>query len=335
MSRPLSRRAFLATGAALGVVATTSCGSEDEAPSGSTDTGDAAFPRTVTHKYGQTDIPGTPQRLVTVGLNDHDFVLALGIVPTAVTDWYGDYPHAVWPWAEEALGDGTPEVMPRNEDQLNFELIASLRPDLILGQYTGMSEADYGTLSDIAPTVAQSADFPDYGMPWDATMLAVGDALGRRREAELIVADTERLFADARAAHPEFEGRTAVVAEKFDTYVVRGATDPRTRFLTRLGFVLPADLAELTEGTDAEPLSAEQIALLDRDLLVWNAGFTPELGAELADNALYQQLAVAQDGRAVVVDTEPLSGALTWSTVLSLPLALAELVPVLAAALEG
>ena len=97
----------------------------------------------------------------------------------------------------------------------------------------------------------------------------------------------------------------------------------------------PPDLTELTEGRDAAPLSAEQIALLDRDLLIWNAGFTPELGAKLAQNTLYQQLAVVQDGRAVVVDAEPLSGALTWSTVLSLPLALAELVPVLAAALEG
>jgi len=166
-------------------------------------------------------------------------------------------------------------------------------------------------------------------------MLAVGDALGRPDEAAKIVLDIEARFERARADFPQFAGRSAVVAEKFDTYVVRGATDPRTRFLTELGFVLPPDLTELTEGRDAAPLSAEQIALLDRDLLIWNAGFTPELGAKLAQNTLYQQLAVVQDGRAVVVDTEPLSGALTWSTVLSLPLALAELVPVLAAALEG
>lgn len=36
-----------------------------------------------------------------------------------------------------------------------------------------------------------------------------------------------------------------------------------------------------------------------------------------------------------MIDTEPLSGAPTWSTAGSLPLALEELVPVLAAALEG
>lgn len=156
---------------------TTGCGSGDPPPSGSTDTDDDAFPRTVAHKYGETTLGAAPERLLTVGLSDHDFALALGIVPTAVTDWYGDYPYAVWPWAEGALGGGTPGVMPRNEDQLNFELIASLRPDLILGQYTGMTETDYRTLSDIAPTVAQSADFPDYGMPCEATMLAVGGAL--------------------------------------------------------------------------------------------------------------------------------------------------------------
>lgn len=330
-----SRRGFLAGGLALTLLAA-GCGSEGSEPTSPAPSPEsAAFPRTVEHKYGETEIAAEPQRVVTVGLSDHDYALALGVVPVAVTDWYGDYPYAAWPWAADALGDEEPEVMPRNEDKLNFELIAGMRPDLIIGQYTGMTEADYQTLSGIAPTVAQSGDFPDFGMPWDETTRVIGRALGRDDQAEGVVSDIEQLFADARAEHPEFDGKTAVVAEQFDSLFVRSASDPRTRFLTDLGFVLPPEIADLAGDRDGAAISNEQIALLDRDLLVWNAGFTPELRGELEQNPLYQQLAVAREGRAVFLEAEPLSGALTWSTVLSLPLAIDELVPLLAAALEG
>ena len=41
-------------------------------------------------KDGATTIPREPTRVVTVGLSDHDYVLALGVVPVGLTDWYGD-----------------------------------------------------------------------------------------------------------------------------------------------------------------------------------------------------------------------------------------------------
>lgn len=44
---------------------------------------------------------------------------------------------------------------------------------------------------------------------------------------------------------------------------------------------------------------------------------------------------VARDGRVLFLDDEVLSGALTWSTVLSLPFAIDGLAPMLAATLDG
>ena len=62
--------------------------------------------------------------------------------------------------------------------ELNFEQIAALNPDLIVGVSSGMTEADYATLSAIAPTLAQPGEYIDYGMPWDVTTELIGKAVG-------------------------------------------------------------------------------------------------------------------------------------------------------------
>jgi len=79
----------------------------------------------------------------------------------------------------------------------------------------------------------------------------------------------------------------------------------------------------------------EQVGLLDRDVVVWNAGFASELPARLQADPVYPTLRVAREGRDVVVTDQVLSGALTWSTVLSIPLAIDRLVPQLSAAVDG
>jgi iron complex transport system substrate-binding protein len=228
-------------------------------------------------------------------------------------------------------------VLPRNGDQIDFERVAALAPDLVIGQYCGMTQADHDRLSKIAPTVAQSAAHPDYGMPWEETTRVVGSALGRPDQAEQLIRGVEDRFAAARAAHPGLAGRSAVVVEQFEpnTYFVRSASDPRTRFLTSVGCVLPDDLAQLAGAQDGATISAEQVGLLDRDLVVWNAGFESELPARLRADPLYPRLRAAREGRDVLVTDQTLSGALTWSTVLSIPFAIDRLVPQLAAAVDG
>ena len=62
--------------------------------------------------------------------------------------------------------------------ELNFEQIAALDPDLIVGVSSGMTDADYDTLSQIAPTLAQPGDYIDYGMPWDVATELIGAATG-------------------------------------------------------------------------------------------------------------------------------------------------------------
>ncbi|MGH3945841.1 MAG: hypothetical protein ACRDSI_12465 [Pseudonocardiaceae bacterium] len=88
-----TRREFLIGGLSLAALLAGCTGPETQAPAGS---GDDRFPITVAHKYGSTAIPAEPARVVTVGLSDHDYLLALGVVPAGLTDWYGDYPTGTW-----------------------------------------------------------------------------------------------------------------------------------------------------------------------------------------------------------------------------------------------
>ncbi|MGH3086660.1 MAG: iron-siderophore ABC transporter substrate-binding protein [Rubrobacteraceae bacterium] len=327
----LTRREFL-IGAGL-IALAPGCGSDGESGEGA-----SANARIIEHKYGSTEVSGRPERIVTVGLSDQDAVLALGVKPVGVTDWYGDYPDATWPWARDEFGDELPEVV-GDATGYNFEAVAARNPDLILGLFSGLTGQQYETLSEIAPTIARPSEYADFGVPWQEATRITGRTLGRSERAEEVISGIEARFAEAREEHPEFDGATAVMAA-FNSpgdYTVYGPEDPRSRFLDSLGFEYPDAIAELVGAGSAATISAERFDLLDQDVLVWLTSTPPGLIPELEESEIYQRLDVVREGRDVFLeeDDKVLDGALSFSTVLSLPYALDNLVPMLASAIDG
>ena len=142
------------------------------------------------HAFGATEIAAEPERVVTVGLTEQDTVLALGVAPVGVTEWYGEQPYATWPWAQDELGDATPEVLSQ-ADGLQIERIAALEPDLILGLNAGLDDTTYAQLSEIAPTVADAEGAEGYFSPWRDQTLMIGQALGKEAEAQALVDDVD------------------------------------------------------------------------------------------------------------------------------------------------
>src|SRR5690606_36230670 len=185
------------------------CGGDEEQPDEVERAREDGWPVSIRHAHGETTITEEPQRVVTVGYTDHDILLALGVVPVGLRNWFGDYPHGVWPWAQDALGEATPTKL---TGELDFEAIAALDPDLILGLYVGLTEEEYTTLSQIAPTVAQSGDHANYGTPWQEMTRTAGKAVGRAEEAEGLITAVDERIAQARQEHPEFEGLELVYA---------------------------------------------------------------------------------------------------------------------------
>jgi iron complex transport system substrate-binding protein len=276
---------------------------------------------TIEHAFGSTTIPAAPRRVVTIGFNEADFALALGVVPVGVRDFIGEYAEESRPWAQEALGGATPEVVGGNE--LELEKIAALQPDVILGVYSFIDRVTYERLSGIAPTVAPPSE--TVAATWQEQTRITGRALGVTERAEQVVADTEARFAEARAANPEFAGKTLAAGFVVggETYAL-GTDDLRTQLFTDLGFTLPA-----TSTT----LSRELLGELDKDVLV-------VLGESRAAAEADQQLAalrVVRDGRVAYLGdfSTPFAGALGFGSPLSLPYALDIAMPALRSAVGG
>lgn len=98
-------------------------------------------------------------------------------------------------------------------DDLEYERIAALDPDLIIGVNAGMEQASYDRLSRIAPTIAQPKGANDFFSPWDAQTLLVGEAVGKETEATALVAEVKEQFADAAAAHPDWAGKQIIFCQ--------------------------------------------------------------------------------------------------------------------------
>src|ERR1700726_3191633 len=141
MRQRWNRRGFLQLGGAAGIAAiaavTEACSSRkpspDAAPSGSV---------TITHLFGRTVIKEPPKRVVSAGFTGQDDLLALGVVPIAVTNWFGDQPFAVWPWARPKLGNAKPVVL-NLDNGVQVEQIAGLKPDLIVATDAGVDQDTY------------------------------------------------------------------------------------------------------------------------------------------------------------------------------------------------
>jgi iron complex transport system substrate-binding protein len=297
-----------------------------------TESAAAAFPVTISHKYGDITIPKAPERVVSIGFSDQDWLLALGVTPIAVRDWYGDQPFATWPWAQDELGDATPTVLPSTD--LNFEQIAALKPDLIVGVYSGITDTDYETLSKIAPTLAQPGDYVDYGTPWDVMTEMIGRAVGKQTEAAAVIEHVNGLYEAARAAHPEFEGATAAVTFYFnDSPGAYSSQDGRSRIVTDLGFAIPEKFDELAGESFFFSVSNEEVSLLDTDVVIWIVADAPTIDA-VKNIALRPSMRAFEEGREMLTSVA-VSGAFSFGSPLSIEYALQELVPELALAVDG
>ena len=302
--------------------------------SGAEDAAASAFPVTVTHKFGDSTVPAEPQRVVTIGVTEQDNVLALGVTPVGVTDWYGDQPFATWPWAQDELGDAKPEVL-ATSDGFKFEQIAALEPDLIVGTNAGMSKQDYEKLSALAPTIAQSGEYTDYFEPWDVQHLAIGKALGKEAEATEQVDAIKADFAAAAEEHPEFAGTPAVFLQNafYDGSAIAYQDGLSTDFLTDLGFVIPKQIDEYAADGQAY-IPMENLSVLNNaDVLLWATEKDTDR-ADLEKEAVYRNLDAVKGGNLAFTD-EVLAGAIYFTSPLSLPYVLENLVPKLATAVEG
>lgn len=295
------------------------------------------FPFTISHGLGNTVIPAEPKRIVTLGWISQDVVLALGQVPVGIPlqEWGGDQ-DGVLPWVADAVTELGGELPIRlNGQQISYEQILSLRPDLILAPYSDLDAEKYARLSAIAPTIAWSKG--PWSGSWQEVTLTVGQALGKTRDAEALVADVEARLAAVKAAHPEFTGRSFTFgyadpgSNGLGIYV---ASDSRVQMLQELGLVLSPGAAALpSDNAFFVPVSFENLDVVDADVLITWHGDQAELDA-LNANPLFARFAPVANGHHLAMVDRSFAIALSAPSVLSIPWSVDRLVPLLSEVLR-
>jgi iron complex transport system substrate-binding protein len=267
---------------------------------------------TIKHVFGETKVPAPPKRVVSAGLTEQDDLLAVGVIPIAVTDWFGGEPFAVWPWAQPKLGGAQPVVL-NLADGVPVDQIASLRPDLIVATNAGLDQDTYNRLAAIAPTIAQSGQ-DAFFEPWKDQATAIGQAVFKHDDMQKLIAGVEEKFTTAGTNNPQFAGKKVLLLQGT---LGRGGTQMmtpgwRADFLTQMGFVV-------ANGVDSA------------DVLIWCTESDEEQAALLADPTV-QRLKSTTQQRNVFTGKE-LAGAIAFASPLSYPLVADQLLPGIAQAL--
>ena len=334
-THPLISRRNLLFGAA-GVAAAgllAACGDSNGGDSPTTGGSSAAtggsFPATVTHQFGSTTVEEAPKTVVSLGWGDADALLALGVVPVGILDWFQAWDTGVGPWAQAKLNGAKPQVLKGPE--INFETVATLRPDLITFAKSDNVKATYDRLAKLAPTLSGPAGTLPYGTTLKDQTTLIAEALGRKADGEKLVADTDKALAAAKAANPEFGGKTVAVGAAFGgqySGYVRG--DGRVQFLEALGFTNSPKIEDLKPANFYAEVSKERVSLLDADLTVV---FGLGAGAELKNDTVLNSIPAAKAGRLLIISDADLVNAFSTNSVLSTPYTLEKFVPLVKAAL--
>jgi iron complex transport system substrate-binding protein len=306
--------------------------SDDGSPASS-----ASFPITIEHALGTTTIEQKPERVATVNWANHEVPLALGVVPVgmAAANFGDDDGDGLLPWVSAKLEelDAETPVLFDETDGIDFEAVADTAPDLILAPYSGLTQEDYDTLSEIAPVVA----YPEapWSTEWRDMILLASEAMGMKTEGEELVADLEDEIATTVAEQPALRGTSAMFLTHVDTTDLSEVSyytthDTRARFFEDLGLATPESIETASAETDefSGTLSAEQIDQLDDVEIIVTYG-DQELVDALKSDPLLSKMPAVQNDAIVLLPDSPL-GTAANPTPLSISYVLEDYVAMLA-----
>jgi len=252
--------------------------------------------RVVRHAMGETAVPAAPERVVVLDDGPLNSALALGLRPVGAATAFAD---GAFP---SYLGEQTAGIEPVGTiTEPNLEAIARLRPDLILGSKV-RHEAIYPELSRIAPTVFSET----VGVSWKENLLLDGEALGKRAEAEGLLAAYEARLAAFRAAMGDRLAETEVSVVRFLPDEVRIYQQANFSGVILADAGLPRPAAQAVDDFAVIGASKELIALMDGDVIfvtVWGPpGETPL--ANFRADPLWASLGAVAAGRVYEVPDE-------------------------------
>ena len=326
MPRP-SRRAFAGSAVLVAVLAGCSSNDATDTTTGASDAGGTDGEISIDHAFGTTTIPAKPEVVTTVAWANHEVPLALGVVPAgmAAATFGDDDGDGILPWVSEKLDElgGEAPVLFDETDGIDFEAVADTAPDVILAAYSGLTQEDYDTLSEIAPVVA----YPEtaWGTSWREMIELNSTGMGMAAEGEQLVSDLEAEIADVAAAHPALADKTAMFLTHVDTTDLSEVSfytthDTRVQFFEDLGLQQPQSISDASDSTELFSLtqSAETADTFDDVDIIVTYGDEELVSTLEGDPVLSQMPAVATEAVVALPSTGPI-GTAANPTPLSIP----------------
>ncbi|MEU4575525.1 iron-siderophore ABC transporter substrate-binding protein [Nonomuraea sp. NPDC023979] len=326
---PRVRVSALLLSAALLVV--TGCGSTEPpsaapAPTGSAGGGDTAgaFPVTIDSALGQATITEQPQRVVTLGQGSAETAIALGHTPVGIESYpWGSDKTGYLPWIHEAVtkAGGTLPKQFAGGENIDFDTIVELDPDVILAPWSGITQEQYDILKDIAPTVA----YPDlaWSTNWDQQIEIVAKALGKPAEAPKLIASVKKQLADAAATRPQYKDVTFsyIYTSGPGTLGVFKPEEQRVEMVSSLGLTVDpvVDTFKETEGTDSALIGLENAQKLAKSDLVFTFYTDEKTRKEIEAQKLYAAIPAVKRGAVVASDDTPFVTASSIINPLTVP----------------
>ncbi|MFD5018311.1 ABC transporter substrate-binding protein [Paenibacillus sp. NPDC058367] len=252
--------------------------------------------RKIIHAMGETEITGTPKRVVVLTTQGTETLLELGIKPIgAVQSWIGD------PWYDHIKDQMEGVEILGDETQPNLELIASLQPDLILGTKV-RQEAIYEQLKAIAPTVMTE----NLGDSMIENFTLYAKALNLEAEGQKVLADYDNLIAEASARLGD-KTKLEVSLARFQAGKARVYYKQNFAgiVLDQLGF---ARTEAQNKEEFAEEITKEQISVLDGDVLFYFASdrsgetAASDTAKEWLADPIAQNMNINKNGQSYQVD---------------------------------
>jgi len=245
--------------------------------------------KTIPHIWGETEIQGTPTKVITLDFSFVDELTALGVAPVGMA---GTGALRV----PEYLADRVKEYTYVGErKEPNLELIRSANPDLIIAN-PDRHKMIKNELQDIAPTVA--LDDTSYSEVLKNTEL-LGDLLGKKAEAEQVKKDLEAKIQNAKQ---KIQGspKVLVVGAFEDEFSVWVKDSFIGTLMSDVGttYAFTGSKGTTSEGkSEVAKLTMERLAEINPDFLfvygdlnLWK------------DNPLFKNLKAVKEGKVIEVD---------------------------------
>ena len=261
--------------AALALSACSGSGNTAEA------SGDDAY--TVTHAMGETEIAGTPERIVVLDSPHLDALVALGHAPVGITE------SGAGSGAPPYLGNVDAEVVGLTSEP-DIDAIAALAPDLIIGAKV-RHEAIYSELSGIAPTVFSE----NSGTDWQEQARITAAAVGEDEEMAQLIDDLDTRIAEVGEQVGAAGTTLSIVRFRPDNFRLYGPGTFSGSILSQMGFDLGQ--REWNKYSMAE-LSPELYEQITGDVVFYtNPGGDPAATTMATVTGLWGDLPAVKSGR--------------------------------------